>query len=198
MRLSPTIMPHQSVPYHNMYHASLPYLSKPASNSSCSHHHSGFLRTDRQQVLIIKSQLLGRHRTRQIDPSTDLRFKISSSSSTSHGYHLSSHVVKSASRALSQSSFASGVGPVAFGSQRTFSSSTVEDGRCPTFLLGLRLRQRNLVCLLDSGLDDLLLFGREGGGELGVELGLRFGQSWREILLARCGWSEGVSCENLH
>ena len=38
-------------------------------------HHSSFNSTGRQQVLIIKSQLLGHHRTRQIDPSTDLRFK---------------------------------------------------------------------------------------------------------------------------
>ena len=51
-------------------------------------------------------------------------------------------------------------------------------------MLSLCLRERNLVCLLDGGLDDLLLFGGEGGGELGVELGLRFGQGWEEISLA--------------
>jgi hypothetical protein len=44
-------------PYHNVYHASLPYLSEPATSSSS--HTSGFRQTDRyRQVLIIKSQLL--------------------------------------------------------------------------------------------------------------------------------------------
>lgn len=88
-----------------------------------------------------------------IDPPASIKLLFS------HGYHLSSQVVQSACRAYSQSSFASGVRPTTFGSQRTLSSSTVEDGGCPTFLLSLRLRQRDLVCLLDSGLDDLLLFG---------------------------------------
>lgn len=54
-------------------------------------------------------------------------------------------------------------------------------------MLSLCLCQRDLVCLLDSGLDDLLLFGRKGGGELGIELGLRFGEGWKEFLLAHCG-----------
>ena len=63
----------------------------------------------------------------------------------------------------------------AFGrGEHSFSSSTVGSRRGgPTFLsLRLRLRQSDLVCLFNRGLNDLLLFGGERGGELGVELGL--------------------------
>lgn len=68
--------------------------------------------------------------------------------------------------------------------------STVEVGRCPTFLLGLRLRQRDLVGLLDGALDHLLLLGRECGGELAVELGLRFGEGWKNIVSR---WNQKVN-----
>lgn len=64
---------------------------------------------------------------------------------------------------------------------------TIEVGRRPTFLLSLGLRERDLVGLLDGGLDDLLLLGREAGGKLAVELGLGFGEGWEEELLARAG-----------
>ena len=72
-----------------------------------------------------------------------------------------------------QSIFASGVVPP-FGRGEHFSSSTVESRRSgPTFLsLCLRLRKCDLVCLLDGGLDDLLLLGGEGGCELSVKLRL--------------------------
>lgn len=55
-----------------------------------------------------------------------------------------------------------------------FSSSTVESRRGgPTFLsLCLRLRKCDLICLLNGGLDDHLLFGRKSGGELSVKLRL--------------------------
>jgi hypothetical protein len=36
------------------------------------------------------------------------------------------------------------------------------------------LREGNLVCLLDGGLDDLLLLRRKSGGKLSIELRLGF------------------------
>ena len=185
MRLSPTIMPHQSVPTIT-FTMPLPYLSNPTSSVATTR------ASDRQTT--------GHHQQRVTNASHLEQSRSTGLRQTSFflGYHLSSQVVQSACRAFFSVNLRERRRANHFGSQITFSSSAVEDGRCPTFLLSLCLCQRDLVCLLDGGLDDLLLFGGEGGGKLSVELGLGLGQGWKEILLANCGSSKGESVENLH
>lgn len=69
-----------------------------------------------------------------------------------------------------------------------FSSSAIEGRRDgPTFHLRLRLLLRDLVGLVNGGLDDLLFFRRESVSQLLVECWLRLGESCKRRWLVYCG-----------
>lgn len=105
---------------------------------------------------------------------------------------------KQAGRSLSQSLLAASCRLLIV--RRTFSSSAVDGRRNgPTFHLSLRLLLRDLVGLVNSGLNDLLFFRRESVSQLLVECWLRLRKSWERTLLVYCGPpTKAIVVENLH